>query len=325
MQETFESRPPLHLPLDPESTPSQSTLDKLCFVSAGDSKYFDLLVEMLESLKATRLYRDTPVNIIDCGLSNEERGYLSDALQVREIRPPIWHPALALAEVPSGLEAMAVRAFLPMNFPGFSYYFWIDADAWIQDERSLTRFISNAVTTGLGISCSSPAAAGKSFYTQITERDTLRFIDPAFRDLDLFNKFGGVSVGAFCIRAGSAMDTLWQEVMTRNTESRGIHFFSDTDSCTIAALISEVPVLPFEHHCHNAFQLENGVFFYRDAPIGIVAMPGDAKWQRYDRILESVNTERSMALLQQLSSADREAFLSIKRSTLAYKTFSWHA
>ena len=280
---------------------------------------------MLESLKATRLYRDTPVNIIDCGLSNEERGYLSDALQVQEIRPPIWDPPLALEETPSGLEAMAVRAFLPMNFPGFSYYFWIDADAWIQDERSLAHFVSNADKTDLGISCSSPAAAGKSFYTQITERDTLLFIDPAFRDFDLFNKCGGVSVGAFCIKAGSAMDRLWQEVMTRNTESRGIHFFSDTDSCAIAALMSEVPVLSFEHHCHNAFQLENGVFFYRDAPIGIVAMPSDAKWQRYDTILESVNTERSIALLQQLSSADREALLSIKRSTLAYKTFSWRA
>jgi hypothetical protein len=76
MQKGFESRPPLHLPLDLESIPSQSTLNDLCFVSAGDSAYFELLVEMLESLKATRLYRDTPVNIIDCGLSNEERSYL---------------------------------------------------------------------------------------------------------------------------------------------------------------------------------------------------------------------------------------------------------
>lgn len=134
-----------------------------------------------------------------------------------------------------------------------------------------------------------------------------------------------MGVGAFCISANSAIDTLWQEVMTRNTESRGIHFFSDTDSCTIAALMSEVPVLSFEHRYHYAFQLQNGVFFYRDAPIGIVAMPGDVKWQRCDRILESVSTERSMALLQQLSSSDREAFLSTKRSTLAYKTLPWRA
>lgn len=172
MQQEFESRPPLHLPLDSESAPAQSTLDKLCFVSAGDSKYFDLLVAMLESIEATRLYNDTPINIIDCGLSKEERDYLSDVLQVREIKPPIWPLSLELEGIPSGLQAMAIRAFLPMNFPGFGYYFWIDADAWIQDERSLAHFISNAETAGLGISCSSPAAAGKCFYTQTTERDT---------------------------------------------------------------------------------------------------------------------------------------------------------
>ena len=163
-----------------------------------------------------------------------------------------------------------------MNFPGFGYYFWIDADAWIQGDRSLAHFISNAETAGLGISCSSPAAAGKCFYIQTIGRDTLQFIEPAFRNFDLFNKFGGVSVGAFCIRANSAIDTLWQEVMTRNTESQGIHFFSDTDSCTIAALMSEVPVLSFEHHCHNAFQLQNGVVLYLDAPIGIVAIERDS-------------------------------------------------
>lgn len=223
------------------------------------------------------------------------------------------------------LQAIAVRAFLPMNFPGFGYYFWIDADAWIHDERSLAHFIKNAETKGLGISCSSPAAAGKSFYTQITERDTLQFIDPEFQNCDLFKEFGGVSVGAFCIKADSAIDALWQEVMARNTGSRGIHFFSDTDSCTIAALLSEIAVLPFEHHCHNGFQLENGVFFYRDAPIGIVAMPADTKWQRYDKILEFVNTERSMELLQQITPSNREALLSIKRSTLAYRTFPWRA
>jgi len=323
MREKCEGRPSLRLPIDPARGPLQSTVDKLCFVSAGDSRYFDLLVELLESLKATRIYKDTPINVIDCGLSEGEKRYLSGNFQVREIKPPTWDLPVRLGEIPAELEAMAVRAFLPMNFPGYEYYFWIDADAWIQDERSLASFIYNAETVGLGISCSSPAAAGKSYYTQITERETLQFMDPAYHDFDLFRRSGGVSVGAFCIKSGSPIDALWREVMARNTASRGFHFFSDTDSCSIAALLENIPVLSFEHHCHNSFQLENGILFYRDSPVGIVALPSSLKWQRYDKVVESVNTGKSMGLLEQVNSMDRDALLSIKRSLLAYRTLPW--
>jgi hypothetical protein len=79
----------------------------------------------------------------------------------------------------------------------------------------------------------------------------------------------------------------------------------------------------FEHHCHDTFQWENGVCLYDDARVGIVAMPADAKWQHYTRILKSVNTQRCIQIVAQISSTDRERLLAIKRSMLASRTLPW--
>ena len=322
MEERCEFRPPLHLPIAPDQVPAKATLEQLCFVSAGDSLYFNLLVELLESLKATRLYKNQPINLIDCGFSETEKKYLKSHFMVKEIKDPGWDIPLQ-EEFPNGFKAMVARAFLPKHFPGYQYYFWIDADSWIQDERALVNFITNAERVGLGISCSSPASRGKSFFTQITHRGTLKYIDPEYQMIDLFKSSGGVSVGAFCIKSESTVQSLWSKIITKNTLSKGFYRMADTDSCTIAALLENIPILSYDHHCHGGFQIDNGVFIRKDLIVGIVALPAKKKWIRYRRIPECTFTEKGAAILNQMDPAAREKFFSIKRHLYSYKTFPW--
>lgn len=83
----------LDLPRDPDATPTQEMLDQLCIVTTGgsDEPFRQLLVELPESLAATRLYRNTPVYIFDAGISDEDRQFLLDRFpQIRGIRDPGW-------------------------------------------------------------------------------------------------------------------------------------------------------------------------------------------------------------------------------------------
>jgi hypothetical protein len=70
----LEERPALKLSRD--RLPRAEVLETLVFVSAANTKYFQLLVELLESIKATEVYKEVPVCILDCGLTVDEKHLL---------------------------------------------------------------------------------------------------------------------------------------------------------------------------------------------------------------------------------------------------------
>ncbi len=134
-------RKPLHLPRDPDTTPSAEVLENMCFVTGADSKYFELMVECIESIKATRLYKDVPICVLDCGLTDEEKHYLIEKLSVKEIKDP--KKSSYISELLLGINiSLTARTILHHIFPGYQYYFYVDADAWVQDERSIDRYLN---------------------------------------------------------------------------------------------------------------------------------------------------------------------------------------
>ena len=142
-------RQPLNLPRDPKTTPSAEVLENMCFVTGADSKYFQLMVECIESIRATQLYKDVSVCVLDCGLTDEEKEYLTEKLGVNKIINP-----QETSHIPSALKGISIsltaRTVLNKIFPGYQYYFYVDADAWIQDESCIGRYLSLSQKYGIG-------------------------------------------------------------------------------------------------------------------------------------------------------------------------------
>src|SRR3989338_11692330 len=83
-------RQPLHMPRNPLKIPDPEDIKKMCFVTGGDTNYFPLMVEAVESIRATALYKDCDVFIFDCGLTPEQKEYLLTNLSVKAVHDPGW-------------------------------------------------------------------------------------------------------------------------------------------------------------------------------------------------------------------------------------------
>lgn len=106
----------------------------LIIVSAADSGYFPLLRDAVRSVRA--LSPEVAIGILDLGLTSEQQAWLaaSGATLVR----PGWDVAFPGRErAPQSFQAQVARPFLPRHFPGHDLYFWLDADAWLQDWRAV--------------------------------------------------------------------------------------------------------------------------------------------------------------------------------------------
>ena len=107
--------------------------NKTSIVTLSDSKYFDLLIELIDSIKSHKQSENISICVLDAGLENHQINLLKQ--KVDFIEKAKWD-----IEVPSHkvkdrewLKSQVSRAFLPNYFPGFDKYIWIDCDAWVND------------------------------------------------------------------------------------------------------------------------------------------------------------------------------------------------
>jgi len=124
--------------------------EKTIAITGGDAAYFHLLRECVASLRATPEGRAMALGILDCGLTEEQRGWL--ATQGAIFVTPDWDFDFpARAKLKDGYKALTARPFLPRYFPGFDLYLWIDADCWVQQGDALALFQRAARTGALAV------------------------------------------------------------------------------------------------------------------------------------------------------------------------------
>ena len=113
-------------------------MKKNVIVSLADSNYFELLDELVNSIKSFEKSKDTAICILDAGLSAEQKEILSK--KVDEIKPAEWDIEVPAIKVfgKEWLKSQVSRAFLPKYFPNYEKYLWIDCDAWVNDWKSLS-------------------------------------------------------------------------------------------------------------------------------------------------------------------------------------------
>jgi hypothetical protein len=126
-------------------------MKKNVIVSLADSNYFELLDELVNSIKSFEKSKDTAICILDAGLTNEQKIILSK--KVDEIKSAEWDIEVPAFKVKGKewLKSQVSRAFLPKYFPNYEKYLWIDCDAWVNDWSSVELYFKACENGKLGI------------------------------------------------------------------------------------------------------------------------------------------------------------------------------
>ena len=126
-------------------------MKKNVIVSLADSNYFELLNELVNSIKSFEKSKDTAICILDAGLTNEQKIILSK--KVDEIKSAEWDIEVPAFKVKGKewLKSQVSRAFLPKYFPDYEKYLWIDCDAWVNDWDSVELYFKACKNGKLGI------------------------------------------------------------------------------------------------------------------------------------------------------------------------------
>ena len=108
-------------------------MKKNVIVSLADKNYFDLLNELINSIKSFTKSKDIAICILDAGLTQQQRDILS--LKVDEIKSAEWDINVPTFKIKGRewLKSQVSRAFLPKYFPNYKKFLWIDCDAWVGD------------------------------------------------------------------------------------------------------------------------------------------------------------------------------------------------
>jgi hypothetical protein len=126
-------------------------MKKNVIVSLADSNYFELLNELVDSIKSFEKSKDTAICILDAGLSEQQRNILSK--KVDEIKSAKWDIDVPAFKVKGKewLKSQVSRAFLPKYFPSYEKFLWIDCDAWVNDWNSVELYFKACENGKLGI------------------------------------------------------------------------------------------------------------------------------------------------------------------------------
>ena len=92
-------------------------------ISLADANYFDLLNELVDSIKRFEQSKEIEICIMDAGLKKEQIEILEK--KVNQIKKAEWDIEVPDSKIKGKewLKSQVSRAFLPNYFPGYKKYF----------------------------------------------------------------------------------------------------------------------------------------------------------------------------------------------------------
>jgi len=126
-------------------------MKKNVIVTLADSNYFELLNELIQSIKRFKESENTAICVLDAGLTENQKKNLEN--KVDEIKSAEWDIKVPEFKVKGRewLKSQVSRAFLPKYFPNYEKYLWIDCDAWVNDWKCVELYLKACDGNKLGI------------------------------------------------------------------------------------------------------------------------------------------------------------------------------
>lgn len=120
-------------------------------VTLADSNYFDLLLELISSIKRFEQSKDISICVLDAGLKGDQIQNLNNKVEI--IKKANWDIEVPKFKVlgQEWLKSQVSRAFLPDYFPDFEKYLWIDCDAWVNTWECVDLYFKACENGKIGI------------------------------------------------------------------------------------------------------------------------------------------------------------------------------
>ena len=136
-------------------------MKKNVIISLADENYFELLEELVDSIKSFKQSENIAICILDAGLTDHQKNIL--APKVDEIKSSDWDIKISQFKVmgKKWLKSLITRAFLPEYFPKYEKYLWIDADAWVNSWEAVELYFKGCENKKLSIATSADRAYGR--------------------------------------------------------------------------------------------------------------------------------------------------------------------
>jgi lipopolysaccharide biosynthesis glycosyltransferase len=234
-------------------------------ISLADSKYFELLNELIDSILSFEESKSVSICILDAGLHLDQIKILEK--KVYKIVKAKWDIEVPESKIKNRewLKSQVSRAFLPEYFPGFKKYLWIDADAWVNDWFSVELYFKGSDNKTLSISSSADRAYGR-----VLRADWI-FSNIAFIRSQNYkhSKSSGFSnkicrevalkphlnIGVFCLENDASHWLVWQTNL-KQALKKGRIFGSEQIAMNISVYCNQMKVQILPTYC-NWFLIEN--------------------------------------------------------------------
>ena len=224
-------------------------------VSLADSNYFELLNELIDSIKRFDESKNVAICILDAGLTEDQKLKLSQ--KVDDIKSAEWDIKVPAFKVmgKEWLKSQVSRAFLPKYFPGYEKYLWIDADAWVNKWEALDLYFKGSNANKLAISTSADRSYGRVLRADwligsiakvksqnYKHAKSSGFSETVARKIALMPH---LNIGVFCLNADAPHWVVWQKNL-KQALSSGKIFGSEQVAMNIAIYVDdlEIEILP---------------------------------------------------------------------------------
>ena len=224
-------------------------MKKNVIVTLADSNYFELLNELIQSIKRFKESENTSICVLDAGLTENQKKNLEN--KVDEIKSAEWDIKVPEFKVKGRewLKSQVSRAFLPKYFPNYEKYLWIDCDAWVNDWKCIEIYLKACDGNKLGIT----QTIGPGY--KITSKVNWLFGKLAIIKSQNFkhaikSNIGyakarklafapHINIGAFSLEKNSPIWSIWQKNLYQTLKSGDI-FGSEQLAINMSVYIDEV-------------------------------------------------------------------------------------
>ena len=237
-------------------------------VTLADSNYFNLLLELIDSIKRFEKSKNISICVLDAGLKKEQILNLKNKVDI--IKKANWD-----IEVPSykvigkeWLKSQVSRAFLPKYFPGYNKYLWIDADAWVNSWETIELYFKGSDNNKLSISTSADRAYGRVLkvdwliggFAKIKSQNykhakSSGFSEKIAREVALKPH---LNIGVFCLEATASHWDVWKKNLKIALKSGKI-FGSEQIAMNVTIYIDKLDVEILPAYCN--YTLIDGMKF----------------------------------------------------------------
>ena len=224
-------------------------MKKNVIVTLADSNYFELLNELIQSIKRYKESENIAICVLDAGLTENQKKNLEN--KVDEIKSAEWDIKVPEFKVKGRewLKSQVSRAFLPKYFPNYEKYLWIDCDAWVNDWKCIEIYLKACDGNKLGIT----QTIGPGY--KITSKVNWLFGKLAIIKSQNFkhaikSNIGyakarklafapHINIGAFSLEKNSPIWSIWQKNLYQTLKSGDI-FGSEQLAINMSVYIDEV-------------------------------------------------------------------------------------